>query len=112
MNRQIKFRIWSLEAKEMFEDFPLVREDKYLNDVLADENYIFMQSTGLFDKNGKEVYEGDLITWGGGGIHLIEFRDTSWAFKNEQWLFSMITQKERDSFEVIGNIFENPDLIK
>lgn len=72
MNREIKFRIWDVENKEMLEvqelDFEstfyggriAVRPDKY-NDYFDTEDMILMQYTGLHDKNGKEIYEGDII---------------------------------------------------
>ena len=72
MNREIKFRIWDIENKEMLEvqelDFEptfyggriAIRPDQY-NDYFDTEDMILMQYTGLHDKNGKEIYEGDII---------------------------------------------------
>jgi uncharacterized phage protein (TIGR01671 family) len=120
--REIKFRVWDKYDKCFIEQnllpFKLwFDEEEFIK--YEDENImryptdiILMQYTGIKDKNGKEIYENDLITWGGGGIHQIEFRDTSWAFKNEDWLLSMITSEEKSTFEIIGNVFENPELLK
>ena len=72
MNREIKFRIWDVENKEMLKvqelDFEptfyggriAIRPDQY-NDYFDTEDMILMQYTGLKDKNGKEIYEGDII---------------------------------------------------
>ena len=128
MQRIIKFRGWDKRENQMFLfENPFIDEEYNRLSLSCDwEKYdlthgglqienkdlILMQYTGLKDKNGKEIYEDDLITWGGGGVHWVEWRDTSWAFKNESWLFSMITQEERDSIEIIGTIYENPELLK
>ena len=68
MNREIKFRVWDVENKEMLEvqelDFEstfyggriAIRPDQY-NDYFDTEDMILMQYTGLKDKNGKEIYE-------------------------------------------------------
>ena len=72
MNREIKFRIWDIENKKMLKvqelDFEptfyggriAIRPDQY-NDYFDTEDMILMQYTGLHDKNGKEIYEGDIV---------------------------------------------------
>ena len=72
MDREIKFRVWDVENKEMLEvqklDFEptfyggriAIRPDQY-SDYFDPEDMILMQYTGLHDKNGKEIYEGDNI---------------------------------------------------
>ena len=72
MNREIKFRIWDIENKEMLKvqelDFEptfyggriAIRPDQY-NDYFDTEDMILMQYTGIDDKNGKEIYEGDIV---------------------------------------------------
>ncbi|MES5863691.1 YopX family protein, partial [Lacticaseibacillus paracasei] len=78
-----------------------------------------MQHTGLHDKNGRKIYEGDIVRTGQDNIGDPEsmigqviMREGSWLIENEKEqeeidLFSEITSRE-----VIGNIFENPELLE
>lgn len=58
--REIKFRAWDKEQAKMKKDF---RFDEFndVNDYFADNDFVFMQYTGLKDKDGKEIYEGDIV---------------------------------------------------
>ena len=85
--------------------------------------------TGLKDKNGKEIYEGDLLREEYGGIYKVVFgsyeqdhegwtRDcgrwveegTGWHVVSEREWFEMTLVKD-DGWEVVGNIYENPELL-
>jgi uncharacterized phage protein (TIGR01671 family) len=84
-----------------------------------------MQSTGLLDKNGKEIFEGDIIKlhWPNRyGVYAVEWSTLSWHLRNKKglWVASggTIIQDEWDiknpaleNFSVIGNIYENPELL-
>ena len=80
------------------------------------------QYTGLTDKNGKEIYEGDIVTTDIKRPYLIvEFRDGSFMFNcndggKDYYDIMMPIMKEPQSTykygEIIGNIYENPELIK
>jgi len=107
--RQIKFRAWDFENKQM-------RTELRASEIgmLVEGGYKgLMQFTGLLDKNGKEIYEGDIVenngcnwqvTWKEGGV-FIEILD---AGKNGKWWIS----GENEYSEIIGNIYENPELLK
>lgn len=83
-----------------------------------------MQYTGLHDKNGKEIYEGDVVTDGNKDLWAIRYsnEDMGFVFQNPTdksnfntmgWLQTNDLRQNEDSiFEVIGNVFENPELIK
>ena len=109
MGRLLKFRAWDKRIGKMTEDCDAMHGvfENLTGNQIAEEQ-ILMQYTGLLDKNGKEIYEGDVVNWGNGReIDYVELKD------NDGW-------KMRDLYnidwwedaEVIGNIHENPELLK
>lgn len=112
--RPIKFRAWDRVEKEMVSvnilnwSYPSGLEVNGSNVSLPST---LMQYTGLKDTNDKEIYEGD-ITKGG----IIEFKFGKWIVVNKKddlqsyLLYDAIHDSAEQ--EVIGNIYENPELIK
>ncbi len=76
----------------------------------AKEDIEIVQYVGLLDKNGTAIYEGDIFDYGHGRVFFIAFRAPKFvpAFINGD-ANSMIPMEE---FEIIGNVFETPELLK
>lgn len=128
MNDRFKFRAWNkLSEKFTYFDEPELqfakREDMYLSGLicpLLDENqklyfgnYELQQCTGLKDKNGKLIYEEDIVKFGNelfGKPKQIEWNECHYKLKNT---FIILCDMEIKQFglEIIGNIYENPELI-
>jgi hypothetical protein len=106
MQRKFKFRIWD----SMYWDWKNP-EDYTYTELFLDDRYIVQQFTGLEDKNGVEIYEGDIIRgmmyFGPAGFHE---RSVIIKWDNEkgyQWNYW-----DLNSMKVEGNMFENPELLK
>ncbi len=112
--REIKFRAWEKSDHIMHYD---ILDNYNLDVLLKSDNWSIMQYTGLKDKNGKEIYEGDIVNL----IPLGYMNDGAIVMWSEQegcWIYQRI-YNETDIYaykwgevEVIGNICENPELLK
>ncbi|MGE0536672.1 MAG: YopX family protein [Pirellulales bacterium] len=82
-------------------------------DKLAWQNLVLMQSTGLLDKNGKEIFEGDVIQmhWSKTdiGVYPVVWRDSGFEFYPAARFHP--DGDELEIAEVIGNIYESPELL-
>lgn len=119
MSREIKFRVWN-KAKNDWEFgyktmggvnlFGEVHVMGYFNIPLQElNNYEAMQYTGLKDKNGKEIYEGDIVKC---VTELPEPRYWNKVVEYESFRFSPFHTFLPKRVEIIGNIYENSELIK
>jgi uncharacterized phage protein (TIGR01671 family) len=121
--RDIEFRVWDKKEKYMFkldnDDFFINNNGlqkrhyvAYLGDgyVNATDRYILMQYTGLKDKNGVKIFEQDIIKNDPGKIAVVEFgmgkffARCSCGMEYQNCDFSQT--------EIIGNIYENPELLE
>lgn len=121
MNREIKFRIWDnvdkkylslkdyqdLGAIEVENDGTLTLSPRYrflINMMIMPERFVPQQYTGLKDKNGTEIYEGDLILIGEKRRKVeVIFKDGSFGYLHN----GVCVPFQYQSPEVIGNIYEN-----
>lgn len=124
----MRFRVWDKREKRMNYNVRVTTTDDYkkveaLNDYhiwkeLYKGQYELMQSTGLVDENGEEIFEGDILTDEGSfendgwDYATIEFDETDYTYyldwKNEEICQSITECK---NYSVAGNIYENKDLL-
>ena len=99
--REIKFRGWNTDyaPKPLMEYF----EWNDLHSIERMQDKQIMQFTGLTDKNGREIYEGDILK---GGVHKSWI--VRWNGLQSEWNINLVVPEH---YEVIGNIHENPELI-
>ena len=112
MNSEIKFRAWDEVSEKMlnWNDF---LDTNMKNTFIAPEStgLILMQYTGLHDKNGKEIYEGDILKGTFYGFPMPEYDYAFQIYWDEKEKGFMASYFEPSECEVIGNIYDNPELL-
>lgn len=144
MNDRFKFRAWNKKLNRWIDDFqlmdfgamrfllPLEESPQRLEwQSVDEEKYILMQCSGLKDKNGKLIYEGDIVKWddSSGGKYwrvavvelfpALQFRiiknslhELSCEVDNIFGYANFIYQDTNNWLEIVGNIYENPEITK
>lgn len=115
-------RAWDKVNKEMIEDVASIH---FKTEMIVTSKLCFypfkdielLQSTGLFDKNGKEIYEGDILHHKvqGTGVVFYPYRDTmaSFGIRNVNTNFGRNLQDTaKAGYEIIGNKFEHQHLLE
>jgi len=76
------------------------------------KTWALMQSTGLLDKNGKEIFEGDIVKNEINEVGYIEWSKCRFNFCDSVGHFYLFSIGARQPFEIIGNIYEHPHLLE
>lgn len=124
-----KFRAWDKTHKKMgfidahmtdgiFQSVKIFDEDD--DDWQESENFILMQSTGLFDENGKDIFEGDVVrqvrtqptTENEIITGVVTMLEGAWLLINDREQLASYLWSETDTNKVVGNIYENPELME
>ena len=127
MNIEIKFRAWLKEDKKMenvktmdFTDKTIrcLKKNEFINAyllrIVSFDDVELMQYTGLKDKNGKEIYEGDIVVLNNienDNMCIVRYEHSS--YRLEGWSLREDLSNVEDRFlEVVGNIYENKNLLE
>mgnify|MGYP001596598332 CR=1 FL=1 len=119
--RIIKFRAWNEETKKIF-NWSFTEQGIYPQDFFNNDKYKVMQFTGLLDKNGKEIYEGDIVKTTmhysddfGEDVGEAEEKIIVVKWKNDEGRqfsgFDFFPSDNINNLEIIGNVWENPELL-
>ncbi len=117
--RKIKFRFWNKVTKSLHypDGWDEIASRMRLVEMIP------MQFTGLKDKNGKEIFEGDVLKWKDYGRRSYRIYLIIWSEENATFDLDTIKDSSRNSVpddriyrtdteaEIIGNIYENPELL-
>ena len=126
-----RYRAWDKEFKEMVQVDALVFEEQlikatYKNGNVVKEdlkNYVLMQSTGLTDKNGIEIFEGDILSIETDEENVKVKLEVSWDSKHALFVFDSKKYNAKEAlgelfednpypFKIIGNVWEDPELVE
>ena len=109
--REFKFRCWDKKEKEMIldEDLDYIEDFKIISKII-------MQFTGLKDKNGKEIYEGDIVKIYSNDVYSFGRVDCGTILvkfgSSEDWNNIGFNLYNKGIFKIVGNKFENKELLK
>lgn len=89
----------------------------WIEDVMSDT---IGQFTGLYSCDGKEIYEGDILKWNNGRLYVVKFWQGMFYASVEEcnegilggFPLHRLTEYEDEKCEIVGNIYDNPELIK
>lgn len=117
--QDIKFRAWDISQEKMV---PWEKLQEYKIKTIADgvKNQIWMQYTGLKDKNEKEIYKGDILRWRDSRNLEVKWGTVGWVLYGDLFKKFGLNADSCSEFntsgylpysEIIGNVYENPELL-
>jgi len=109
--RTIKFRFWNPPGKSFVEQY---KYNGFVDELFQQDDMLLpSQFTGLYDKNQKELWEGDIVKFNKDKTGIVDFQYGSFIIKinNPTTTMGFIFLHAVGLFEIIGNKFENPELI-
>lgn len=121
-NRIIKFRAWLTNGDKVtysigshMEYNVTITDNKYAvvesgREIEETYDYHLMQYTGLKDKNGKEIYENDIIATKG-YVTVVRYEAPKFCCRYDKGKAEMMDFDPFEECEVIGNVYENPELL-
>ena len=126
-----KFRAWDTTNKEIFKDTFAITESGQVvvvdqSSVFVSPDYVFvdnlviMQSTGLFDKKGVEIFEGDVVrqvrtqptTEDETITGVVTMLEGAWLIMNDNEQLASYLWSETNENEIIGNVYENKEILE
>jgi len=114
--KEIKFRTWDTYRRLMTTPAIIIGGKEYnvwSENISKPDDTIYMQYTGLKDKNGKDIYEGDILNYvdgdyGSEQAYSVTFKYGMFYLGNDSlWHYT-----SSGKYKIIGNIHENPELLK
>ena len=120
--REIKFRAWHKEKKIMGEvlGIDILHKEIFFSNEDVDcyghidfKDIELMQYTGLKDKNNKEIYEGDIVTLHNNKYKVIfNTEEARFVLRDDEFEMNIpFTNNNNERMEVLGNVYENPELL-
>lgn len=114
MNREIKFRAWDTDEGKMFYGVETGMDRGiwiHFDSVLNHDGMVVMQFSGLGDRKGRPIFEGDVLK-GERTMWVCRYEAPCFRLYRTDGKFTTFSKKYmRNDLEVIGNIFENPELL-
>ena len=118
--RIIKFRAWDTRVGKWYENInaPIVwgdgfdrKKNPYIAFAVVPDGVILQQFTGLFDKDGREIFEGDIVKDKNGEISQIYYSQEYAQFVRGNTIGGIFKNIHEEQLDVIGNIYENLELL-